>query len=149
MRACPKCGKHYLTIEGRGRVWVCLGVKCGYSEPVAREAVPIQLLPKRCPKCELADLLVDSTGELLVCGNSWCSHFEKISKPSLATEPSIVIEIRGGALVNAYADRDVELVLVDWDEIEHGSSAVVIPDAMSAMSAETRLLAEDAKRRLV
>ena len=64
-------------------------------------------------------------------------------------KPSIVIEIRGGALAAAYANQDVELILVDYDEGDGyaGASAVVEPDKTEEMPAETRRLAADAKER--
>lgn len=62
-------------------------------------------------------------------------------------KPKIVIEIRGGALCAAYADQEIDLVLVDWDEDRHGASAEVLPDPIESMPEDTRRLAIDAKER--
>ncbi len=61
---------------------------------------------------------------------------------------SVVIEISGGALVSAFSDSDIELILIDHDEFEGGaSSAIVTPDKTSEMSAEAKRLAVDALER--
>lgn len=61
---------------------------------------------------------------------------------------SVIIEIRGGALCEAYCnDPEVELILVDWDEEKHGASAVVIPEKFEAMPEATQALALDAEMR--
>ncbi len=62
-------------------------------------------------------------------------------------KPSIVIEIQGGSLVGAYTDSDIELILVDYDEISGGASAVIIPDPAEDLSPETKRLAADAIER--
>ncbi len=59
----------------------------------------------------------------------------------------IVVVIRAGALAEAYADPDIDLVLVDYDEQRHGASAEIIPDAIEDMPADVRRLAVDAKER--
>ncbi len=62
---------------------------------------------------------------------------------------SVVIEISGGALVSAYSNSDIELILVDYDEFDGApSSAVVIPDKSSEMPAELKRLAVDAIERV-
>lgn len=61
----------------------------------------------------------------------------------------VVIEIKGGALFSAFCDDDIELILIDWDEIDgdKGASAVVIPEKLGHMELEVVYLAEDAVRR--
>jgi len=34
--------------------------------------------------------------------------------------PKIVVEVGGGLVTNVYADTAVEIVIVDWDNIEAG-----------------------------
>lgn len=34
--------------------------------------------------------------------------------------PKIVVEVGGGLVTNVYADAAVEIVIVDWDNIEAG-----------------------------
>lgn len=59
----------------------------------------------------------------------------------------VVIVLRGGALAEAYADPDVDLVLVDFDEQRHGASVEIVPDTVDDMPADIRRLAVDAKER--
>lgn len=65
------------------------------------------------------------------------------------TKPRVVIEIKGGALIAAYCDDEIELVLVDWDENEgdKGASAVIVPDRLGDIDQVTAYLVEDAVRR--
>ncbi len=59
--------------------------------------------------------------------------------------PTVIITIKAGGLAEAYCqDPNVELILVDYDEIEGGASAVVIPEKFEAMSESTQKLAMDA-----
>ncbi|TMH35012.1 MAG: hypothetical protein E6H66_08625 [Betaproteobacteria bacterium] len=37
--------------------------------------------------------------------------------------PKIVVEVGGGLVTNVYADSAVEIVIVDWDNIEAGDDS--------------------------
>jgi hypothetical protein len=38
----------------------------------------------------------------------------------MMVRPKIVIEVGGGLVTNVYADTGVEIVIVDWDNIDAG-----------------------------
>ncbi len=60
----------------------------------------------------------------------------------------LIIEIKNGSLLGVYTDRrDIEVILVDYDEIDGGSSATIIPDAIDDIPPDTEKLADDAVRR--
>jgi hypothetical protein len=54
----------------------------------------------------------------------------------------IIVEMRGGVLVAVYArDPAIEVLLVDWDDVEAGSTQASVPfpvDALDQMPAETK-----------
>jgi hypothetical protein len=54
----------------------------------------------------------------------------------------VVVEMRGGVLVAVYAsDPAIEVLLVDWDDVEAGSSQASVPfpvNALDEMPAETQ-----------
>lgn len=54
----------------------------------------------------------------------------------------VVVEMRGGVLVAVYAsDPAIEVLLVDWDDVEAGSSQASVPfpvNALDEMPADTK-----------
>ena len=92
-----------------------------------------------CPKCSERDVELgyNSKAHCMACG--WSEDDRMPAR--------VVIEIRGGALYAAYADQEIDLVLVDYDEDRSGASAEVVPDPLSEMSSETKRLVADAKGR--
>jgi hypothetical protein len=54
----------------------------------------------------------------------------------------IIVEMRGGVLVAVYArDPAIEVLVVNWDDVEAGSTQASVPfpvDALDQMPAETK-----------
>lgn len=97
-----------------------------------------------CPRCLRHNALsLDARAKAWICLYPSCGYHCKDKTPL----PKVVVEIRGGALVGVYADQEIDLVLVDWDEESHGASAEIVPDTIEAMPDDTRRLAIDAKER--
>ncbi len=100
----------------------------------------------RCIVCNEHAFVISTTGQSHFCTNTKCGLYKPFKNET--KKARLVIEIKAGALAAAFCDTDIELILVDHDEIEGGiSSAVIIPDNLSEMPAETKRLAEDAVRR--
>jgi len=50
-------------------------------------------------------------------------------------QPEVVIEVSGGVVQAVYTNRDIKVILVDWDNIEQGDrGAVFRADRASTMS---------------
>ena len=71
---------------------------------------------------------------------------EDVPKPPRTLDPfTVVMEVRGGVVQAAYSDLPLKMVLVDWDNIKEGDSAVIYPyGLLGAMDDETREKVDDA-----
>ncbi len=103
-----------------------------------------------CPVCHECSFVVMTAGWSHYCSNVKCDlylPFQIKAAHAKANKPKLVIEIKNGSLLGVFADADLDIVLVDYDEIEGGSSAVVVADKIDDMPPETRRLAVDAVER--
>lgn len=71
---------------------------------------------------------------------------EEVPKPPRTLDPfTVVMEVSGGVVQAAYSDLPLKLVLVDWDNIKEGDSAIVYPyGLLGAMDDKTREKVDDA-----
>ncbi len=62
-------------------------------------------------------------------------------------KPSIVIEVRDGAVTGVFTNNDIQVILVDHDEEDGTASAEIVPEPVDEMSALTKRWAVDALER--
>ncbi len=132
---CPICGNEDLSFDTAFNRWYCNHTSCGLRS---------KSLMNPCPVCHAETYCVKGHS---FCLNPKCMKHISTDETVLVNKPRIIIEIRDGALTTAYADADVELILVDFDELDSGASAVIIPDTMCCVPEKIKRLVNDAVER--